>query len=196
VKILGVVIAGGHSTRMGKEKAMIKLADETLLSRVLARMRPQVQAVALNALGDPRRFRYRGLTVFPDIYTRMRTPLAGIHAALMYAEQNGFEAVMTVPCDTPFIPKDIVEWLEYAGESTGAAYACSGERDHYATGLWHVRWAAPLDQIVRNKEMRRVQDFCHHVEAKRMVWAVKDFDPFFNINTPGDLRKAERMLRG
>ena len=194
MRILGVIIAGGQSSRMGTEKAMLKLDGVTLLERVLSRLRLQVTEVALNANGDPARFGYHGLRVIPDELTEVGTPLAGLHAALSHGKAEGFDAVVTVPSDTPFLPLDLVARLTEAGEITGAAHARSGGQDHYLTGMWTTALAAPLARLIKDEQLRRVQDFCTRAKARRAVWETVPHDPFFNINTPDDLALAEHTL--
>src|SRR5689334_18769900 len=104
--ILGVVIAGGLSSRMGREKALISLAGKPLLAHVLERFRPQVDCVALNANGDPSRFAAFALEVAPDRHADHPGPLAGLAAALHLALSRGYELVATAPSDAPFLPLD------------------------------------------------------------------------------------------
>ncbi len=179
---------------MGTEKALLSLSGVTLLERVLSRLRLQVDEVALNANGDAARFGYHGLSVISDVLADVGTPLAGLHAALVYGRAKGFDAVVTVPSDTPFLPLDLVAKLTEAGEVTGAAYARSGGQDHYLTGIWTVNLAKPLEKLLRNDDLRRVQDFCAKARARRAVWDTQPHDPFFNINTPEDLDEAESLL--
>lgn len=189
-----MVIAGGHSTRMGTEKALVTLSGVTLLERVLSRLRLQVDEVALNANGDAARFGYHGLLVFGDAIEDVGTPLAGLHAALATGAARGFDAVVTVPSDAPFLPLDLVARLTEAGEVTGAAHARSGGQDHYLSGMWTVKLAVPLEKLIRDEEFRRVQDFCAKAQAQRVTWETQPHDPFFNINTPEDLVSAARIL--
>jgi molybdenum cofactor guanylyltransferase len=194
LKILGVIVAGGQSSRMGQEKALITLGGVTLLERVVSRLRLQVDQVVLNANGDGARFGFHGLTVFPDVIDDVGTPLAGLHAALAYGAAQGFDAVVTVPSDTPFLPLDLVAKLTDVGEVTGAAYARSGGQDHYLTGMWTVALAKPLEKLIRAEGLRRVQDFCAKAKARRAVWETVPHDPFFNLNRPEDVALAEDIL--
>ena len=196
MKILGVVIAGGQSSRMGTEKALLKLYGVTLLERVISRLRLQVDEVALNANGDATRFGYHGLQVFADQITDVGTPLAGLHAALAIGAARGFDAVVTVPSDAPMLPLDLVKRLVEAGEVTGAAFASSGGQDHYLSGIWTVNLAKPLEKLIRDDGLRRVQDFCIKAKARRAVWETVPYDPFFNINTPDDLESAASVING
>lgn len=195
MKILGAIIAGGKSTRMGgEEKAFLPVAGVTLIERVMSRIRFQVEDVIVNANGEASRFAALGCPVVPDQLADVGTPLAGVHAALAYGRKHGFDAVLTAPSDCPLLPLDLVQRLEAAGRSTGAAVAFSGIQTHYLTGLWSTALAPVLeDQIMRNG-MVRVQDFVTLLATENVEWPVMPHDPFFNINTPEDLAAAEQQL--
>lgn len=196
MKILGAIIAGGHSTRMGgREKSFLELAGATLIERTLSRLRFQVDEVIINANGDASRFSTTGATVVEDILTDVGTPLAGLQASLYYGQSHGFDAVVTVPCDAPLLPLDLVERLLEGGEVTGAAIARSGGQDHYLTGIWTTAMAKPLGRLIEAEGMKRVQDFVSRAKAEKVVWAAVPHDPFFNINTPEDLAEAERIVK-
>jgi molybdopterin-guanine dinucleotide biosynthesis protein A len=196
MKILGAIIAGGHSTRMGgREKSFLDLAGASLLERTLSRLRFQVDEIIINANGDASRFAATGVTVVEDVLTDVGTPLAGLQAALYYGASKGFDAVVTVPSDAPFLPLDLVERLLEAGEVTGAAIARSGGQDHYLTGIWTTAMAKPLGRLIEAEAMKRVQDFVTRAKAEKVVWAAVPHDPFFNINTPEDLTVAEQIVK-
>jgi molybdenum cofactor guanylyltransferase len=197
MKILGAIIAGGHSTRMGgREKIFLELAGATLLERALSRLRFQVDGVVINANGDASRFAGTGVVVVEDVLTDMGTPLAGLHAALHYGASRGFGAVVTVPSDAPFLPLDLVKRLVEGGEESGAAIARSADQDHYLTGIWTTEMAKPLGRLIESEGMKRVQDFVVQAKAETVVWAAVPHDPFFNINTPEDLAEAEMIVKG
>ena len=196
MKILGVVIAGGASTRMGGvEKAFIPLDGITLIERVISRLRFQVDDVAINANGDATRFSVTNVAVVADQLNGVATPLAGLHAALAFAAQGGFDAVVTVPSDSPFIPLDLVARLLDGGEITGAAIATSLGFEHHLTGIWTTSLAKPLEKLISQDGLRRVQDFVAKAQAAKVGWAADPHDPFFNINTPEDLIIAEQIVK-
>jgi molybdenum cofactor guanylyltransferase len=197
MKILGAIIAGGKSTRMdGREKSFISLDGATLLERALSRLRFQVDDVIINANGDAARFASTGLTVVEDVLTDIGTPLAGLHAALYYGANHGFEAVVTIPSDAPFLPLDLAERLVEGGQVTGAAIARSGGQDHYLTGIWTTAMAKPMGHLIASEGLVRVQDFVSKAKAEKVVWAAIPHDPFFNINTPEDLAEAQQIAKG
>src|SRR5689334_6520070 len=94
VKIAGVLLAGGLSRRMGGgDKALRLVGGETILERVIARARRQVEALVLNANGDPARFAQFGLPVVADSVEGFAGPLAGVLAGLDWAALQGFSHV-------------------------------------------------------------------------------------------------------
>ncbi len=194
MNILGAIIAGGNSTRMGQEKAFIELRGVPLIDRVFSRIRFQVHSTVINANGDPLRFAHFGLPVVHDLITTIRSPLAGLHAVMSYAVRHRFDAVLTVPSDTPFLPLDLVDRLEEEGRATGAAVAMSGGQVHYLTGLWSSALLPVLNTSVLEEGMVRMQDFERKVHTEQAVWPTVPHDPFMNINTPEDLEAAAALL--
>lgn len=194
MRILGAVIAGGQSTRMGQDKALLVLDGVPLVERVLSRLRIQVDAVIISGNGDGARFP-KGIDVVADRLSGPGTPLAGLEAVLAHGHAAGFDAVVTVPTDTPFLPLDLVRRLAEGGHDTGAAIARSGGQDHYLTGIWTTAMAPAVSRMVAQGELVRMRDMAVRAAAAQVAWPALPHDPFFNINTPDDLAEATRMLR-
>ena len=197
MKILGAIIAGGRSTRMGgREKSLLVLDNVTLIERVLSRLRFQCDDVIINANGEQSRFGHFGSAIIADSLPDPSSPLWGLHAALDYGNMLGFDAVATTPVDAPFLPLDLVQRLTEAGEVTGAAIARSGAQNHHLTGLWTTALAKPLENLILDQGFKRVQDFATKAKAEIVQWSDMPHDPFFNINTPEDLNLATRIAKG
>jgi len=188
---LAVIVAGGRSTRMGKEKVFQLVRGRSILSRILSCLRPQVQHIVINANGDAERFREAGLLTIADLRSDVASPLAGIHTALSFAQQNRFGAVLTVPSDTPFLPSDLVYRLAAAGRT--AAIASAGGQQHYVTGLWSPDLLPLLEQALDEPRTPRLQDWARKCDAAVVTWPIEPYDPFFNVNTPEELAEAERI---
>ena len=188
MNILGAIIAGGTSSRMGVEKAFVKLGNKSLIVRTIDRLLPQVDDLIINANGDTKRFEVLELDIVPDLETMFPTPLAGLHAAMTYAADEDYDAVVSVPSDSPFIPRDLVAKL--AGDN--AAIANSKGQDHFLTGFWPVALLPQLEKLIAQK--KRVQDWASECGAKRVNWRADDYDPFFNINTQADVTTALKIL--
>lgn len=183
----GMILAGGLSRRMGGgEKGLVPFAGRPLLSHVIDRMAPQLPAIALNANGDPVRFARFGIEVVPDPVPGHPGPLAGVLAAMGWAEAHGAPWVITVPGDTPWLPGDLVPRLILAGEATeGFAVAASGGRLHPVCGLWPVRLRATLAADLA-AGARRIGDWALLQGAARAEFPAGSPDPFANLNTPAD----------
>ena len=185
MRVLGAIIAGGKSSRMGgAEKAFLKLDGMSLIEHVRLRLAPQVDAIVINANGNGSRF---GGVIVPDVLTEIHTPLVGLHAVLKFAKD--FDAVLTVPSDGPFLPHDLRSRL-----GAGPAIACSAGQDHYLTGLWPVLLFAQLDDALRGGVVR-MQDWVAACGAQKVEWKTEPHDPFFNVNTPEELAKAAELLK-
>ena len=195
MKIIGVIIAGGHSSRMGgREKAFLELAAKPVILHVIEQFEPQVDQLLINANGDPTRFSEFGLDVVPDVLTSLTTPLAGLHAALKFTKSVAAEVLVTVPSDTPFLPFNLVAKLLEKALVRGAAIAASGDQEHYIIGAWKTELLDDLDSAIAKDNLFRVKDWAHRASAQRVEWPVKPHDPFFNVNAPEDLRIAEQIL--
>ena len=192
MRIAGVIIAGGRSARMGREKALAMLAGKALLSHVIERIGPQVTAVVINANGDPERFAAFGLTVIADRLSGIGSPLAGLHAALSFAREEGFDAVLTVPSDAPFLPRDLARRL--AEVHSTAALAASAGQQHFLTGLWSHALLEELETAIRDRGMVRVKDWAKSCGTVMVEWPDEPYDPFFNVNTQEELAEARRIV--
>lgn len=194
--IPAVILAGGRASRMGGgDKGLCDLAGQSLLARIRDRLAPQCAALALNANGPPARFAALGLPVLPDGIAGQPGPLAGVLAAMDWAAGHGAQAVVTLSCDTPFLPNDLIARLSASGGMMTAATRDRAGRLHLHPTCthWPVALRAPLRQWLDSGQ-RRMRDFIHLHDAGRAIWDSTPFDPFFNINSPEDLRRAEAII--
>ena len=195
MKIIGAIIAGGQSSRMGgREKAFLKLASKPVILHVIEQIEPQVDLLVINANVEPARFSEFGLDVIPDVLTSLTTPLAGLHAALKFAKSVAAEVLVTVASDTPFLPFNLVAKLLEKAVVRGAAIAASGDREHYIIGAWKTELLDDLENAITGDNLFRVKDWAHRASAQKVEWPVEPYDPFFNVNAPEDLRLAEQIL--
>jgi molybdopterin-guanine dinucleotide biosynthesis protein A len=200
VKVVGLLLAGGQSRRMGGgDKALRPLGGTLLLDRVIERLRPQVDALVLNANGDPTRFAHFALPVAPDTVLGFAGPLAGVLAGLDWAASYRPDCpyVASVATDAPFLPVDLVERLAEALEKARADLACaaSGGRSHPVFGLWPVRLRDDLRQAVADQGIRKVDLWTARHRLTTVSFPAQPVDPFFNANRPEDLETATALLR-
>ncbi len=184
----GLILAGGQAIRMGGgDKPLRKLGQGVLLDHVIARIAPQVHALALSANGDPARFAPWNLPVLPDA-TPNQGPLAGILAGLRWAAAANAPFLLTAPGDAPFLPLDLAARL--AAAATPIAYAATPKRDQPTAALIATSLANDL-QAALATGTRSLRDWMQPLGAARIVWTFEADDPFLNVNTPVDLRAAE-----
>jgi molybdopterin-guanine dinucleotide biosynthesis protein A len=198
--IVGVLLAGGQSRRMGGgDKSLRHLAGRPILSHVIERIRGQVGKLVLNANGDPERFAGFGLPIAPDVVEGQPGPLAGVLTGMRWATQHAPEAswILTVATDAPFVPTDIVPRLLAAIEAEHADLACaaSGGRRHPVIGLWPVRLADNLQKAIEQEDIRKVDLWTARFKLAVAEFSEEPTDPFFNVNRPDDLDEAERVCQ-
>lgn len=196
-RIAGVILAGGLARRMGGgDKGELLLGGKSILAHVIERLRPQVEALAINANGDPERFSAYGLPVLPDSIEGSPGPLAGVLAGLDWGRSLGFSHIVTAPTDTPFLPRDLTARLKRAAEAAPVelAAAASGGRAHPVIGLWPCRLADDLRQAL-GQGTRKVDEWTVRHGVAVAEFGQGALDPFFNVNRPDDLQEAEALLR-
>lgn len=198
---LGLVLAGGLARRMGGgDKGLTPIGGVPILDRVLARLTPACAQVILNANGDPARYAWYGLPVVADGVPDFAGPLAGVLAGLDWAAQQRSDLawVATAPVDCPFLPRDLVARLHAARVAAGKPLACarSGEWRHPVVGLWPVALREDLRGALTSEGVHKIETWTARHGVALAEWPAVPIDPFFNVNTPEDVAKAERLLAG
>src|ERR1700687_4728185 len=197
---LGLVLAGGLARRMGGgDKARIEIGGVSILDRVLATLSGQCSGIIINANGDPKRFADTGLPVIPDNVPGFVGPLAGILAGLdwLVDQNNGIEWLLSVAGECPFLPDDLVERLHAARRNLGAgvplACARSGEWRHPVVGLWPLALREDLRKALVEENLRKIELWTARHGCAIADWPDQPIDPFFNVNTPEDAERAEKV---
>lgn len=196
--IVGVLLAGGQSRRMGGgDKSLRHLAGRPILEHVIERVTGQVGCIVLNANGDPARFDAYGLPVAPDVVAGQPGPLAGVLTGMTWAAAHMPAAhwIMTVATDAPFVPRDLAHRLGCAIEETGAVLACasSGGRRHPVIGLWPVALAEALREALEVDGVRKVDRWTAQYGMAIVDYPDDPVDPFFNVNEPEDVKISEML---
>jgi molybdopterin-guanine dinucleotide biosynthesis protein A len=186
--VTGIVLAGGQGRRMGGvDKGLVDLAGMPMVAHVLARLVPQVGDVLINANQNLDRYRALGHPVVPDAVGGFAGPLAGLHAGMSRANR---EFVVTVPCDSPFLPRDLVARLRAKLGEKGAQLAVAKTFDQ----------PHPVFALVRRDLLPNLGAFLERGGRKIDAWyAALSFvevafddeaDAFRNINTTDELAAA------
>lgn len=191
----GVILAGGAGRRIGGDKPLVTLAGRPLVDHVIDRLAPQCGRLAINANGAVPGLAARGLPVIPDSAgVGGSGPLAGVLAAMGWAAGQGADIVLTVPVDTPFLPRDLAARLGTVDAPIVLARGTDGL--HGTCGLWDVSLRGPLAAALA-AGTRKVTGFTDAHGAESVLFPEDDPPPFFNVNRPEDLAWAEaRLARG
>lgn len=193
MRLCGVILAGGLATRMGGgDKALLEIDGRPLLAHCIDRLGGQVEAIAINANGDPARFDRFGLPVVADSVEGFAGPLAGVLAGLDWAAEHGFDTLVSVAGDTPFFPRDLVARLAEVSDPIAMAATPvpgRGLARHPTFGLWPVELRDDL-RVALDDGMRKVVLWADKHGCGWAEFGVEPFDPFFNVNTPEELARA------
>jgi molybdopterin molybdotransferase len=188
----GLVLAGGRGTRMGAaDKGLQAFNGTTMAAQVLARLAPQVSSAAVNANRNLDAYAALGVPVWPDDMPGFAGPLAGLQAGL---RRCGTDYLLTVPCDSPFLPADLAARLVAALEAADADVAVA------ATGEGGARQVHPVFCLVKSGLEpvltayldgggRRMDGW--YAPLKVVEVAFEDADAFRNINTADELRRLD-----
>ncbi len=190
--ITGLVLAGGLARRMQStgsdvDKGLLCLRGKPMIAHVIERLAPQVGRLLINANRNQEHYRDFGHAVVPDSVAGYAGPLAGLHAGLGAA---GTSWVVTVPCDSPFFPHDLVQKLFDAAAQAGAdlAVARTGRQAHPVFALVHVSLLADLEAFLAAGE-RKIDRW--YAPLRTVEVDFPDEAAFSNINTPQELAAFE-----
>ncbi len=183
--VSGIVLAGGQGRRMGGvDKGLQPLRGKPMIEWVLARLAPQVSEVIVNANQNIQSYENYGYRVVRDQIAGFAGPLAGLHAGLKAVREP---LVVTVPCDSPFLPEDLVKRLSASLKSHDLAVAKTGDQPH------------PVFSLMKREVRESLEAFLATGGRKIDAWYAAlnvvevgfddEADAFRNINTLEELRR-------
>jgi len=187
--VTGLVLAGGQGRRMGSvDKGLVSLRGVPMVRHVLDRLRPQVSEILINANQHRTEYEAFGHPVLADAIAGFAGPLAGLQVGLSHAS---YPLVATVPCDSPFLPSDLVTRLEAELTARGADLAVARTFDQ----------PHPVFALVRRAVLPHLTHFLEQGGRKIDAWYATlstvevgfddEADAFRNINTADELQQAD-----
>ena len=195
--ILGAILAGGQSKRMGKDKLFLELNNRKLIEHTIDKVKKYLKKVIIITNQDNEFFSKNNLTTVKDCVEGQLGPLVGILTAMKWAKENlnGCSWIATFPCDTPFFPENIIEiFIEESKKKESLIFCANSHgRRHNIFGLWSLDLYDKLKDDLVNNKIRKVQDWTEKNKIKNLEFKFKDYDPFFNINTKEDLEFAKKL---
>jgi molybdopterin-guanine dinucleotide biosynthesis protein A len=199
----GLVLAGGLSRRMGENKALLPFGSQRLVDHVLEGLARQCNPILLNA---PAPIVGTGaIAVVPDDIEGHSGPLAGIAAGLRHVATLGLPAthMLSVAVDTPFFPENLADALSAIEPGADEIIVATdlGGRWHPTFALWPVSLEADLRAWLGDPENRKVRAFIERHPHRTVSFPLiptggGSIEPFFNINTPEEYRRALSLMAG
>ncbi|MDC0618042.1 molybdenum cofactor guanylyltransferase [Candidatus Pelagibacter sp.] len=195
-KILGTVLAGGKSVRLGMDKSQVKLANKLLIDYVLSEIIEEFKEILIVANNSIDFQKSNKISVIED-FKKDLGPLGGVFTAMKWIKDNNkdYQWVSTFPTDSPFFKNKILKnfFNEIHPEESKLFFIKSNNTRHNIFGLWSLELMNKLEEDL-NKGERKVEVWANSVGVKVINMDFEKDDPFFNINTKEDLEKAKAKI--
>ena len=194
--ILGTVLAGGKSQRFGEDKSQVKLGDKLLIDYILSEIIDEFNEVLVvsNNLIDFKQS--EKISLIKD-FKKDLGPLGGVLTAMKWVKDNNkdYQWISTFPVDTPFFKNEILkDFLKRINIEEGKLFFInSNDTRHNIFGLWSLDLMDKLREDL-DKGERKVEVWANSIGVKNINMKFENKDPFFNINTKEDLKKAIENL--
>jgi molybdenum cofactor guanylyltransferase len=182
--VSGIVLAGGLGRRMGGvDKGLQPFRGKPMAQWAIERLAPQVDELIVNANQNAAEYARFGYPVIADELSGFAGPLAGLHAGMKAASRD---LVVTVPCDSPFLPSDLVARLRSALGANQLAVAKTGTQPHPVFSLVQRSVCAHLETFLTSGG-RKIDAWYSTLKVVEVAFDDEE-EAFRNINTREELR--------
>ncbi len=197
-KILGVVLAGGKSKRLGRDKSQVKLGDKILIDHILSEIIDLYKDILI-VTNEPIKFLNSNKIYLTSDIKKHMGPLGGVMTAMKWIKENKseYEWISTFPVDTPFFKKEHLNkfYKEINLDESNLFFMKSKNTRHNIFGLWSIKLFEKLKKSL-DKGERKVELWANEIGVKTINFEFdNNKDPFFNINTEEDLINAKNILK-
>jgi len=194
--ILPVVLAGGKSKRFGEDKSQVLLGDKILIDHILTEIKDDFKEILIVANSPIKHLSLNKIVEISD-YQKNLGPLGGVLSAMKWIKFNNkkYKWIATFPSDTPFFKKNIFEnfYNRINEKESELFFMKSNDKRHNIFGLWCVDLNDQLQKDLENGA-RKVENWANKIGVKTVNMSFEKEDPFFNINTKEDLKKAIKIF--
>ncbi|MDC0940532.1 molybdenum cofactor guanylyltransferase [Candidatus Pelagibacter sp.] len=195
-KILGAVLAGGKSQRFGEDKSQVKLGDKLLIDYILSEIIDEFNEVLVVSNNLINFKESEKISLIKD-FKKNLGPLGGVLTAMKWVKDNNkdYQWISTFPADTPFFKNQILkDFLNKINIEEGKLFFIkSNNTRHNIFGLWSIDLIDKLEEDL-DKGERKVEVWANSIGVKNINMKFENIDPFFNINTKEDLKRAIENL--
>jgi len=196
--ILGVILAGGKSSRFGSNKSLSKLANNKLIEHVINKIDIYFPEILVVSNDSGLIIENKKIKIIEDCIKGYLGPLAGVLSAMKYANsfENKFKWIITFPCDTPFFEKLIIEkMIEKSTSPKEKIYFIKDKKQrHNIFGLWSTSIESILEKDLNNN-FRKVDLWADKIGCNFIEKDIQNKNEFLNINTKEDLELAEKFYK-
>ena len=194
--IVGIILAGGLSRRMGQDKSSKKIGGTSLIEIITKRSEKQVGQIIINS--NKPRSHFSNLNyddLVEDCIPGGLGPMAGILTGIKWTRKNTKKKwLCSFPVDSPFFPKDLV--LKFLKKSKGSEVlvAEGSGRIHPVFSMWsvNIEMERKIEKSLRDG-VRKIYEISKKFKTKVVKFPDIGYDPFFNVNTPKDLEIAYKI---
>ena len=194
--ILPVVLAGGKSKRFGEDKSQAQLGSKILIDYILSEIINDFNEVVIVANDPIKHLLSDKITKIED-YKKNLGPLGGVLSAMKWVKDNNkkYQWIVTFPSDTPFFKINILnEFFNKVNVKESELFFMKfNDKRHNIFGLWSMDLIDQLEKDLENGS-RKVEKWANNIGVKIINMSFEKEDPFFNINTKEDLKKATKIL--